>query len=317
MDKVGYCCTYVPVELIQAAGFLPKRIVPPRGEKDEVALDPNLCPYLKAVYRRLSEEGLRGIVLINCCDGMRRLYDAVRHFLGLEAFLMDVPRRITPAAIEYFRESLGELASWLGRLAGRGISPRDLMQTIRDCNASRAAFFRKLRERPRMGDVLRVLKGGFPPPQGELAGLRPREEEGRVRILVTGSMLEADGLLDLIEERGGEVVLDVCSGPRAPEEVPERGDPLDALADAYLRKPPCARVEGRRRWSFLEGTIAQVDGVISYTPKFCDPYLYEVSRLQEVCHSLSKPFLHLEGEYTAAVGENMRIRLQAFLERWA
>lgn len=317
MDKVGYCCTYVPVELIQAAGFRPQRIIPSQGDKDEVALDPNLCPYIKAVYRSLTEKGrLKGVVLINCCDGMRRLYDAVRHFLCLEAFLLDVPRHLSPLAVDYFKASLKELALWLERLGGRKISPQGIREAIGDCNAKREAFFQKLKEGLRMGDVLRVLKEGFPPHEEKLLGLRPREERGKVRILVTGSMLETDSLLDLIEDRGMEVVLDVCPGLRGPEEVPQQGDPFEVLAQAYLGKTPCARMKGRWRKSFLEKAISDVDGVISYVPKFCDPYLYEVSWLQELCSSHGKPFLPLEGEYTLAVGENTRIRLQAFLERW-
>lgn len=317
VERVGYFCTYVPPELIEAAGFVPKRLIPPSAEKDEVALDPNFCPYIKALYHHLPGEGIRAVVLINSCDGMRRLSDAVRRSLGMACYLLDVPKRVTPEAVAYFRETLVGFSAWLAELGGREVTEGEVLRAIRDYNGRRAAFFQMLGERPRMGDVLRILKDGFPPPVERLREVR-KGQGGRIRVMVTGSMLEADGLLDLIEEGGAEVtILDVCSGPRGPERVGVDGDPFYMLAEAYLKKAPCSRMEARHRWTFLRKAIGEVDAVISYVPKFCDQYLYEASRLQELCRAHGKPFLQLEGEYTTALSESMRIRLQAFLERWA
>jgi len=314
MEKIGYLCTYVPVELVEAAGFRPRRIIPGSSEKDEVLLDPNVCPYLKAVLSGLRNESLGGLVFINSCDGMRRLYDAVRWFYpSLEVYILDVPRSSDEKGVLYYREVIGDFSRWLGDLRGRSLSEEEVREAIDRCNRRRRAFFEVLKKRPRAGDLLRALKGGFPPE--DLSGVRLKEDGGKVKVLVTGSLLEADGILDWLEELGGEVLIpDVCSGLRGAGYVKE-GEPFLALAKAYLEKPPCARMKGIRR-QLLQKAVEEVRAVLAYIPKFCDHYLYELATLREICKGKGRPLLHLEGEYTLGVPEGIKTRIQAFLERW-
>jgi len=81
LPKIGYFCSYTPVELIRAAGFHPVRI---KGSEKESSsanemLCGNICPYIKAVVDQKMNgnlEDFKGMVFVNSCDGMRRLYDA-------------------------------------------------------------------------------------------------------------------------------------------------------------------------------------------------------------------------------------------------
>ncbi len=314
MERVGYLCTYVPVELVEAAGFHPMRVIPRSSEKDEVLLDPNICPYLKAVLSQLQRESPKGLVFINSCDGMRRLYDAVRWFFpSLEVCILDVPRSSDERGVLYYREVIEDFSRWLGNLRGKPLLEEEVREAIARCNQRRRALFEILKERPRAGDLLRALKGGFPPK--DLQEVRLREGEGRVKVLVTGSLLEADGILDWLEELGGEVLIpDVCSGLRGAGYV-GGGEPFLALAKAYLEKPPCARMRGSRR-RLLREAVKEVQAVLAYIPKFCDHYLYELATLRGICKEEGRPLLHLEGEYTVGVSEGIRTRVQAFLERW-
>jgi benzoyl-CoA reductase/2-hydroxyglutaryl-CoA dehydratase subunit BcrC/BadD/HgdB len=82
MLKIGYFCTYTPVEIIRAAGYHPVRIKgsnEENGAGGESLLCSNICSYIKTLTdEKLAGnlDHLEGIVFTNSCDGMRRLYDA-------------------------------------------------------------------------------------------------------------------------------------------------------------------------------------------------------------------------------------------------
>lgn len=59
---------------------------------------------------------------------------------------------------------------------------------------------------------------------------------------------------------------------------------------------------------------SKAQGVVYFSLKFCDPFLYEAPFLEEALRELDIPVLFLEGEYTGRVGGGVRTRVQAFLE---
>lgn len=316
MSRVGWCCTYVPIEIIEAVGLEPSRIVPSGRIKETVILDPNFCPYVKSVLGSLETMSLRGLVLVNSCDGMKRLYDAVRFlFPWVSSYMLDVPKRDDEGAVAYFSDRLKGLYLWLKETLGGEGTIESLRSTIAKWNKRRKALEKALEKKVRKGELLRLLKGGTFEEE-ELEALETLKE-GRKGILVTGSLLEAEGVLDLIEEMGFEVVfLDVCSGIRSPSFVPEDLDPFYALASAYLSKPPCARMKLPSRKEYIKAALELVDGVIVYTPKFCDQYLHELLVLRKLCGEKGLPLLHLETDYNQMVPEMTNTRVMAFLERW-
>lgn len=78
---VGYVCSYLPVELLLAAGILPIRITG-RGASDTSQADSPLSRFNCSFVRCCLEHGLRGaydfidgMVWVNGCDHIRRCYD--------------------------------------------------------------------------------------------------------------------------------------------------------------------------------------------------------------------------------------------------
>ncbi len=298
---------------------MPLRLLPSSHEKEDVLLDPNFCPYVRALlaYFR-SPRGIAGIVLVNSCDGMRRLYDALRRFSpDLFIYLLDVPRKSDEEAVKYFANVLRDFSHWLEELSQKKVDLEELKEKIRLYNFRRRAFLELLEKGPKMGEVLRVLKKGFPPDEGALLLIPLKEERGKTKVIISGSVLESEEVVKMVEDLGGEVVfLDVCSGVRGPSWVEEIGDPYFNLARAYLRKPPCSRSFDPKRRAIWERTIFEVGGVVFYTPKFCDHYLHELVTLRALCQRMGKPILHLETDYHPNISETMRTRIQAFFEKW-
>ena len=57
-----------------------------------------------------------------------------------------------------------------------------------------------------------------------------------------------------------------------------------------------------------------IDGVVDISLHACTPYLIESSSVKKLANSLYKPYLHIETDYSKSDSENLRTRLEAFLE---
>jgi benzoyl-CoA reductase/2-hydroxyglutaryl-CoA dehydratase subunit BcrC/BadD/HgdB len=336
---MGWTCTYLPLEILDAGGLHGYRIIPESSaEQADAYLDPNFCPFIKASLGTAIEGGysfLSGIVMLNTCDGMRRLYDAWHFYCSPSfCFLLDVPRIISSASVAYFRERLQELTEHIEHHFGVKITEDGLAQAIEEANHTRFLLRRLLslkgKGNPplREGDIVDILAEGWRNPRGifnkaleRLVGILEAETytpfKG-LRIMLTGSLLDGGSLIRMVEELGGEVVAsDLCTGGRTLEEIPLSSDPLQSLSEAYLKKTPCARMyDTRRRVLHIEKEVdrARAQGVLYYALKFCDPYLYEAPAVEKALRHMGVPVLFIEGEYAGRVSGGTRTRVQAFLE---
>ena len=139
------------------------------------------------------------------------------------------------------------------------------------------------------------------------------------RILITGSVMDNPRILELIEECGAKVVGDdLCNGTRQFwDEVESSPDPLTDLSRHYLGRTPCPRMkDAPRRFDHVIRMIDEfrVDGVIFYTLKFCDPFLFDVPLLKEKLSERGLPTLRLEGDYTPGTLGRVKTRIEAFIE---
>jgi benzoyl-CoA reductase/2-hydroxyglutaryl-CoA dehydratase subunit BcrC/BadD/HgdB len=336
---IGWNCTYLPLEILEAGGLEPHRVLPePSSEKADAYLDPNYCPLVKSILGKAIEGGyafLSGMVVVNTCDGMRRLYDAWRFYSPPPfSFLLDLPRVTTSASLTYFREQLQELVTNLDRHFGVRITEDKLARSVEEANRTRD-LLRKLmalqnRGDPVLGhaDILDILSAGFRSPRKSfnagLERLKQRLEKAversspRLKVFVSGSVLDGSALIRMVEELGGEVIgSDLCVGGRLLEEVVLSSDPLTDLSEAYLNKRPCARmVDTGARVSLLKEDVRRTgaQGVIYFCLKFCDPYLYEAPAVTEALRQIGVPVLFIEGEYRGRISGGVRTRVQAFLE---
>ncbi len=335
---IGWCCSYLPVEVLEAAGFLPLRLVPlPPAEMGDACLGPNFCPYVRAIMGEGLADTypfLSGLVLMNTCDGMRRLRDAWSYFHGVRfVHLMDLPRITTSSAIGYFREEIQDLVERISASFGVSISADTLKACFGTSNQTRALLgeVQRLVCQGRLeltaSELIEIFRAGGILPREKyhslLEGVIDASDNGKNRrgvpILLTGSMLENPEVLSIIEEYGGWVVVqDLClSGRRSENPIPLAGDPLMALARHYLLKPPCARMQqSQRRIDYILSLVRsyEVQGVIYYVLKFCDTFLHEAPRLKEALDRRGIPMLIIESEYRQGRGGGIQTRIQAFLE---
>jgi benzoyl-CoA reductase subunit C len=112
---------------------------------------------------------------------------------------------------------------------------------------------------------------------------------------------------------------DLCTGWRYfAEDVPNEGDPMEALADRLIRKVPCPckfNPQIDRAERLLQRVQASgAQGVVFLLLKFCDPHAFDYPYLKGKLAEEKIPSLLLEIESGGLPLGAMETRLRAFVE---
>lgn len=144
---VGYFCSYVPAELIHAAGFTPMRLLqgPPPGELAGRYMQPFCCSFARSLLEGLGNGTyayLSAVVMPHTCDTIRNLSDLVESAApGIRVFRLMVPTVTeTPEALEFMVEELSTLKDELAKLASREVGDWELRKSIALYNRCRSAL---------------------------------------------------------------------------------------------------------------------------------------------------------------------------------
>lgn len=339
---VGYMCTYVPEEIIHAAGFVPVRIR--TTLQVTIHADARLQSYTCALCRSALDQHLRGelhflagMVFAHTCDTMQALADLwainTEPGSGWVETVMVPTNLASPNARPYLIAELQRFRAALAEHGERPISDEVLKASIILYNEKRRLLDRlhMLRDRLTAAEFYAVVDAGmkmpaelYVPALAELVeqvdGRSPRP--GSPRVMLVGAVLDDATLPAILDELGARVVTDdLCTGTRSFARcVVEEGDPIVALADRILSRPPCpAKYQpGAPRGAYLRQIAeeARAKGVIFILPKFCDPHAFDYVLVKSELEAAGVPILHLETEQTPATGQ-MRTRVQAFLEMLA
>jgi len=149
--------------------------------------------------------------------------------------------------------------------------------------------------------------------------------ERRVPVHVSGHLCHAPKpeILDLIEDCGAVIVDDdLYTGFRyVSYDVPETGDPVQALARWYIERNdvlPCpTRLDPGTDWDgYLLNAVqkAGARGLIVLLVKFCEPHYFYYPRIKATFESHGIPHLLIETEHETNAAGNLRTRIEAFVE---
>lgn len=338
---IGIFCCCVPEEIIYAAGMLPVRILGEREETSEADLHfpTNLCPYCKTCFDQALKgkyDYLDGLIIPNACNVIKAMYGFSKLLLKMPYVrFLEVPQRISSSGVEFFTEELGRFKESLEDFSGKKISKAALSHAIAVYNENRTLLGKvyELRRRsPSLisgSEVQEIVISSMLMPKEQhnklltklLKQIENRKDlpEERVRLFVSASVHGDTDFLQLIEECGGNVVVDdMPMGARYFYGlVDTTGDPLHALADRYLNKIACPRkMQPAERLAFISQMMneADVKGVIVHHMRACDPHLYEVPLLREMMEKQGLPILFFRSEGTKAEEEQQRTDIEAFIE---
>ncbi len=341
----GWLCTYVPEEIIHAAGILPVRVT---GYSQEMELEDgnaylyiNNCSFSRSCLQmglRGEYEFLDGMVAGSTCDGARRLFDLWQYYIKTPFHhILTVPRKYTGKAHDLYYQQVVQFQEHLEEFLGQKIADEQLLHSIEVYNRARALLkqlyeIRKADAPPISGaETMEVLNASFRMPkeifnqwlEELLAELEKSgaAHKGRARLMVVGSVMNNPEFIKSIESQEGLVVTDeLCTSTRywSDPVVLEKGQsPVQAIARRYLNNFPCARmVPSDERFNRILNLVKEfrVDGVISQIIRYCVPYAHDLPLLRDRLKEVGVPVLALDVEYGTSGSGQIQTRVQAFLE---
>ena len=277
MNKTYYVCKYTPTELLTALGAdcVILNEMPEGFEQADSIAHPNLCGFGKALLEAVMSGEVRELVLVNCCDTIRSVYDVLADSRKLDfLYMVDVLHGGDACSRERMTAQLKALAK-----AYRAYKGKDF-----DADVFRNAF------------------------------VVPKTQQGE-HIAVLGARMGTELFEMVKSTMPLPVENDSCVNNRSVGETkPPETDDFEELMDWYagelLSQVPCMRMmdnTGRKKLYNRPGLA----GIIYHTVKFCDFYSFEYADLkQHAC----VPLLKIESDYTLQSSGQLLTRLEAFAE---
>ena len=320
-------CTYVPRELLEAFGLEAPRLIPPgtvasesRGEARSGA---GACAWCKSALGSDEDSGALWIGGATC-DQMRRTLDLAGRASTTGALIIGVPKTRSAEAEALYAGELRWLASEVGRRTGKTLEKHVLRRAVEARDEVRArmravrpglsgadftalVLLEETLSADKMIDVLNRPLAALPQKPG-------------IPVLVAGSPITPAemGWFRLLEDAGLSVVADAtCTGDRAVDfSIGPAGaeDPLDHLARAYFRRPPCLFVRPNDEFYAYASRLAAERGaraVIWRSVRGCDIHALEAPRAGR---KLGRPLLALDVSYGDSGSLRIRTRVEAFAE---
>lgn len=278
--KTCYICKYTPLELLAAfdGAAVPLEEMPDDLSLAEAAAHPNLCGFGKSVLEAAFRGQVQELVLLNCCDTIRSVYDVLEDSGRLDyLYFLDLLHADGTCSRERAAAQLREFAEDYGRYKGRTFNPELFRAAFRPAQRTAAPHLAVMGVR--MGpELFQMTQKAMPLPVVNETCLHNRS-------VSAADMPESDSLDDLLPWYAGQL----------------------------LGQLPCMRMldhSGRKQLLSDPG----LRGIIYHTMKFCDFYSFEYAKLRE---QSDLPLLKLESDYTLQSSGQLLTRMEAFAENLA
>ena len=348
---IGMYCGYAPSELIRAVGAVPvclcafsRKTIPAA----EAVLPSNLCPLIKSSYGHIITDTCpfyalsQAIIGETTCDGKKKMFELISHIKP--TYIMDLPQLPDEReALEAWTTMVHKLKAWIEKTFNTRITDDRLEAEIKESNQKKRLmndFFKYMaRDRPLLdwSELYDVFGLELASDSGELRHwldaiaikLDDRKKNGEFigdvhapRVLVSGCPVGGDAakVFRVIEEAKGVIVaMEACSGMKGYtiEIEEDTGDPVSALARAYLKIPCSCMTPNQRRFDALDEMIDRFkpDVVIDIILQACHSYNIESHRIERHVRDKHRlPFLKVETDFTESDRAMIKTRVEALFE---
>lgn len=272
-----YVCKYTPLEIIEALGGTPVNLntMQEGFDQAELLVGANICGFGKTVIESVYNGDVRELVLVNCCDSIKSVYDVLADSGKLDfLYLFDVMRGDGPCARDWMAAQIKEFVRAYGKYRG--------------CELTAERFCSSFHP------VCRIKE-----PHVSIMGARMGAQ---LFEMVQGAMPYPVENMTCVNNRS--------IGETMPPESADLDELIHWYAGELVGQLPCMRmvdVRGRRR--ILEDP--NLRGVVYHTVRFCDFYGLEYSQIKS---STDLPLVKIESDYTTQSAGQLSTRLEAFAE---
>ena len=121
-QMINYVCKYAPVELFKGFGqeCAVLEEMPENFDKSDKIAHANLCGFGKSVIQAVLEGKVEELVLVNCCDSMRRVYDIIENTKKCKfLYMLDLPHEDNECENIKFAQSILRLKKAYERYSHR------------------------------------------------------------------------------------------------------------------------------------------------------------------------------------------------------
>ena len=275
---IHYVCKYTPIELFKGFGeeCAVLEEMPENFEMSDQIAHANLCGFGKSVIQAVLEGKADQLVLVNCCDSMRRVYDIVASTGKCKfLYMLDLPHEDNECEKVKFAGAVCRLKEAYEAYSGQQFDKELFLRSFAESEKEREPYI------------------------------------GVLGVRVSG-VLE-DMIQDNIQMKVDNLT---CTGGRRLAVLPEEMEIMDedamflAYADALLAQMPCFRMNNstRRNQLYLDPDLK---GIIYHTIKFCDYYGFEYASIKK---NIKVPLLKIETDFTSQSAGQLLTRIQAFSE---
>ena len=275
---IHYVCKYTPIELFKGFGeeCAVLEEMPENFEMSDQIAHANLCGFGKSVIQAVLEGKADQLVLVNCCDSMRRVYDIVASTGKCKfLYMLDLPHEDNECEKVKFAGAIRRLKEAYEAYSGQQFDKDRFIRSFTESEKERKPYI------------------------------------GVLGVRVSG-VLE-DMIQDNIQMKVDNLT---CTGGRRLAVLPEEMEIMDedamflAYADALLAQMPCFRMNNstRRNQLYLDPDLK---GIIYHTIKFCDYYGFEYASIKK---NIKVPLLKIETDFTSQSAGQLLTRIQAFSE---
>lgn len=340
---IGHFQVYFPEEIAHAAGALPFKV---RGAPIEpTQADSRYGSYLCSIVKTSLELALSGRVEMEMfvthpiCDAARNLAGVFGRNFPFPCQILYLPQNANSGhAATYLRGEYDRLRRAIEGVTGASVTEEGLRRSIGVFNENRA-LIRALYDLKRRAPWLVSMDEAYV--LVAAAGLMPREEHNellrtvlpmlesrgsspkdRIRVVFEGGFCEQPPL-DLIRAIGRSCYVvddDLLIGLRwILEDVPAEGDPLAALAEAYLERSSYSPVQHDLRKPKEKMLLERIRAsgaraAIVTAAKMCEPGLEEQVAYTRALDESGVPYFVSEFEESMTSFEHLEIQLETFVE---
>jgi len=316
---VYYFCAYVPPELIYASNHIPFRLLPSPTyfDRTDEFIPKYLCPYLRSITEEILRKdiSLQKVIFTDGCDSSKRIYEVWKDLsFSYNTYFLQIPFNEKEEDIKYYGDQLRNLFYSLDYKEERLIESIELYNLARRKiknleieGVGRGSFLYLINNIFHSIDIEEFLNMNF--------SFKGKRGIGRFYLFSTMFPLE---FIEFLEEFNLEIYFnDSCFGDRIQEEIKFYDDPFYSLSNYILKREGCVRRKSfNEKISMIIKRVREenIKGVIFYSLKYCDPLLFTIPILREKLREEKIPTLIIEDDYSLGIKEQIRIRIEAFLE---
>jgi benzoyl-CoA reductase/2-hydroxyglutaryl-CoA dehydratase subunit BcrC/BadD/HgdB len=351
---IGSFCVFVPEEIVRAADATLVGLCTGADfatEEVEKVLPRNTCSLIKSAFGfKLGKvcpyiESADMIVGENTCDGKKKSYEVFGQLVP-NLYVMDLPQTKSSEGKALLKAEYNRFKDRVEQLTGNRIDVARLKNGIEIVNNKRRAVhrlsqLRKADPAPISGlDALLINQVFFyddPIRFTQSVNKICDEIEERIkansgvaakgapRILLSGCpMAVPNWKLPWIIETSGAVIVgeESCVGERGTRNLTDdTGSTLDQLMDAivdrYFQVDCAIFTPNPDRLQHVKdmATAYNANGVIHYGLQFCQPYQMEAMPVEQALEATNIPTLRIDTDYSMEDVEQLKTRVEAFIER--